>query len=1376
MDFRILGPFEVTGTAGPVTLRGAKRRGLLACLVVHAGQPLSRDRLVTELWGEGDCEGAARTVQTYVSQLRKLLRSDGVSLETRPGGYVLEIPLVQVDAHRFERDVAAAGTQPDPSRRLAMLETALALWRGPPLGEFAGVGWADHEATRLEALHIQALQRRFDALLELGRAGEAAAELEHTAPAHPLDERFWAQLMLALYRSGRQADALGAYQQVRRHLADELGIEPGSELGELEQRILGHDATLMASREVRARVEDDPAGATRPAGDLQPRADTRLVALVRTDVVDSTPLTLRLGDDVAASVFQRHLRTLQGVIDAHGGTLVKSLGDGLIAAFDSASTAVRASQEMQASIQHRNRLHQSIAPLHIRVGVSVGDVIWTGGDVDGSPAIEAERLQAAAQPDQILCSRHVVALTGGRFAQQLRSLGARSLKGYPNDVEVVEVLWDPADTHPAELSPALRQQPRTPFVARDDVMARLRERWQRAEQGGGGAVLIEGEAGIGKSRLVREVAVRAHDEGGTVLFGRCTPDAHQPYEPFAQALDHFVAHLRGQTHLLGPRAAGLVPLLPGLADRVPALAGLVRVGDAADLGGEAERATLREAIWGWLADASADDAVLLVVEDIHWADDLTLGLLEHVVASLTGERLLLLVTVRDPAGGPGSDALARLRRRWRRSPAVTEVALGGLTAEGARDLLEGIAGYELEGHLESAFAERMWHHTGGNPLFIESVLGHLVARGLLYEAGGRWTSAIAPGDLGVPKAVQDVVLSRLSAMPPEDRTVLQLAALLGSVIDGELLSDVADELGLESAPSVERAYTDGLLLDAQDTPGCYRFSHELVREVLASDVPPTRRTELHRRIAHSMEERYSGGTEQQAEALSHQLSFSARKEDRARSAAFAAAAAERAESRRALEKASLLHRRSAELLASTGDDLGRCEALLKAGRAAKKAGDPHARDTLVEAIRLADRLGDGVRMARAALACSRGMFSSLGTVDADLVDALERALVLLDDADSPLRASVLAVLGAELTYSQDRARHREACDLAVAMARRLADAVCLARVLNLYASTLWKPDRVAARLELAAELDRLTAGLGRPQWRFSAASLGFQAAMEAGDLPLADEHLAQMESLARQLDQPVVWAYLRLRQGHRKAVAGELDEAERLATEALERGRSAGYQDSEVFYYGQMWMICYHAGRLGELRGVFEHAVAARPGHTVLRAALGALYAETREISRCRAVAEQLTSDDFATEDQDLLVTAAVATMAACCAADVRLAAVLRRVLSPYEGQLIDNGSAHFGAVSHYLAMLAGLLDQPAEAEAWFEHAAATHSRLREWPMLARTWLEHGRMLARAGDPQSTAAARELLTRALSLAGEKGFAGTSTLAEQQLQALRAPIS
>jgi DNA-binding SARP family transcriptional activator len=208
---------------------------------------MSTDRLVSELWGDGGCEGAIRTVQTYVSQLRKLLRGEPASLDTRPGGYVLAVDPAVVDAYRFEQGVTAAVTEPDPARRLAILDGSLALWQGPPLGEFAGAGWADREATRLDALHLRALRRRYDTLLDLDRAAEAAAELEALVRAHRLDERLWAQFMLALYRSGRQADALGAYQQARRHLVDELGIDPGPELTELEYRILDHDPALATS-------------------------------------------------------------------------------------------------------------------------------------------------------------------------------------------------------------------------------------------------------------------------------------------------------------------------------------------------------------------------------------------------------------------------------------------------------------------------------------------------------------------------------------------------------------------------------------------------------------------------------------------------------------------------------------------------------------------------------------------------------------------------------------------------------------------------------------------------------------------------------------------------------------------------------------------------------------------------------------------------------------------------------------------------------------------------------------------------------------------------------------------------------------------------
>jgi tetratricopeptide (TPR) repeat protein len=233
---------------------------------------------------------------------------------------VLEVDPGAVDAYRFEEAVTAVSAERDLTRRLAPMDDAIGLWRGQALGEFAGAGWADREAARLEALHVRALQCRYDALLDLDRAVEAVAELDALVRAHPLDERLWAQLMLALYRSGRQADALGAYQQARHHLVDELGIEPGPELAELEHRVLNHDPTLASPRSqavTGARGE--------PARDLPGSWYPRTFLL--TDIVDSLSLWER--DPTAMSqAVARHDTIIRDVVSASGGEFRRSQGRG----------------------------------------------------------------------------------------------------------------------------------------------------------------------------------------------------------------------------------------------------------------------------------------------------------------------------------------------------------------------------------------------------------------------------------------------------------------------------------------------------------------------------------------------------------------------------------------------------------------------------------------------------------------------------------------------------------------------------------------------------------------------------------------------------------------------------------------------------------------------------------------------------------------------------------------------------------------------------------------------------------------------------------------------------------------------------------------
>ena len=242
---RLLGPLEVGVSGRPVELRRQKQRALLALLALRAGEVVSTDRLVDELWGTSPPKAAVGSLQNLVSELRKALGAD--RLVTRAPGYLLAVDRDDVDAHRFERLAREAPNGP-PEERARVLREALALWRGPSLADLAFESFAQSEIARLEELRTSTREELFEAELELGRHAPLVAELEAFVGEHPLRERPRGELMLALYRSGRQADALEAYRQARETLVDELGIEPSAVLQRLEQAILRHDPALELER------------------------------------------------------------------------------------------------------------------------------------------------------------------------------------------------------------------------------------------------------------------------------------------------------------------------------------------------------------------------------------------------------------------------------------------------------------------------------------------------------------------------------------------------------------------------------------------------------------------------------------------------------------------------------------------------------------------------------------------------------------------------------------------------------------------------------------------------------------------------------------------------------------------------------------------------------------------------------------------------------------------------------------------------------------------------------------------------------------------------------------------------------------------------
>jgi DNA-binding SARP family transcriptional activator len=446
VEFRILGPLEVIGADRLVDVGGRKPRALLALLLVHANRVVPAYRLIDELWDGAPPPSSTTTLQTYVSQLRKA----GVGmLRTRASGYVLEVEPDALDATRFERAVTQARDDEDPACVATTLERALGWWRGAPLLDFADASWARLEAARLERLRVDALADWYDARLALGRHRSLTVELEMVVAAHPFDERFSAQLMLALYRSDRQADALRAYRRLREQLGEELGIEPSLELVRLEQAILLQSSELDWHAPASSRSRD--AGVTgrdrsRPSG---------TVTFMFTDIVGSTALWNEYPNEMDFAV-ARHDELIEQTVKRCRGLLLRHRGEGdsTFAVFQRASDGANAALEVIERLEAEP--WPTGTPLKVRIALHTGEAIERDGDYYGTAVNRAARLRALASGGQILVSQTTSDLVRDTLpgTVALVELGARAVRGSPRP-EVVFALVGATTAQPAAPGPFL---------------------------------------------------------------------------------------------------------------------------------------------------------------------------------------------------------------------------------------------------------------------------------------------------------------------------------------------------------------------------------------------------------------------------------------------------------------------------------------------------------------------------------------------------------------------------------------------------------------------------------------------------------------------------------------------------------------------------------------------------------------------------------------------------------------------------------------------------------------------------------------------------------------------------------------------------------
>ena len=788
LDVRLLGPIEVLRGGEPVDLPGGRATSLLAILALRVGQAIPADRLIDELWG-GEAPATGKTLlQGFVSKLRKALGAE--VFETAGTGYRLALGERSIDVTRF-RNLVKESRDLDGHARETKLREALALWRGPALADLTYEPSAQLAITALENHHLTAREDLIEARLGLGRHAELVGELEELVAEHPYRERLTELLVLALYRAGRQADALAAHRQARATLVGELGLEPGPALRSLEERILNHDPSLDAPSPDTNKTRVEP-------GSWLPD-ERRTVTVLFAEV---TPAGDHLDPEEGQYATERALAVTTEILRNHDARVQELPGGVVVGWFglpnshdDDPLRAARAARDARDAV-----LSLPGPPCDFRAGFETGEVlasVTNQGSAAGPVTTTAARLQQRAEPGEVLLApRAMRILRGAAVVEPVRDgrLEAWRLLGIDPSASLIARDLD------------------VRMAGREGELTRLRTYFSRAvRQNRLHRMIVLGEAGIGKSRVSRAFTESVRARATIATAASSDLGSGQTFR-----LVHDLLVQAGG----GPDWESVEALLEqadrGVGER---LAGILGVGE---LTGSPQEffGDLRRA----LELFAQDNPLALVVDDVHWAEPTLLDLFEYLTEALQSPVLLLLLARPElienhPTWSTGGDHADLLY-------------LDPLDTEAVAELV----GERSPGHLDYEDEQRIIAAAQGNPLFAEQLI-----------------AAWADGETGpIPPSLRSLLATRIDRLGPAERDLLRAAAVAGDHLSPEALEGLAPEAARPFLPRNIEALTRKRLLQPSGTTGL-AFPHGLIRDAAYQSLTRKDRGRLHLALAEWLE-------------------------------------------------------------------------------------------------------------------------------------------------------------------------------------------------------------------------------------------------------------------------------------------------------------------------------------------------------------------------------------------------------------------------------------------------------------------------------------------------------------------------------------------